>query len=177
MWLGGYLRNLTCMLMRVCGWVHACVCILVCVHQNPQTFSFFFFTVSLQDFYYQDWKTDSPVPYTLYLSIMYRRPWRSCSFLLEALDFLWSSSWDQVLTWLLCKCSCSTAASSSVRCDHNNRKRWKQMEIVFLGALFTSNPANKNKMKTIMPCPLASDERRLSSLLFLVHFSPWLGCI
>lgn len=47
-----------------------------------------------------------------------------------------------------------------------------------LGLLFTNpNPANKNKMKTIMPCPLASDEMRRGSLLFLVHFSPWLGHI
>lgn len=45
MWLGGYLHNLTCLLMRVCGWVHARVCILVCVHQNPQTFFLFLYCV------------------------------------------------------------------------------------------------------------------------------------
>lgn len=48
------------------------------------------------------------------------------------------------------------------------RKRWEQMEVLF-------NSADKNKMKTIMPCPLASDESRQGSLLFLVHCSPWLG--
>lgn len=39
-----------------------------------------------------------------------------------------------------------------------------------LGALFVPNPANKNKMKTIMPCPLASDEMRRGSLLSLPLF-------
>lgn len=176
MWLGGYPHNLTCMLMRVCGWVHARVCILVCVLQNPQTFFYFYCVITrFLPPRLKDWLT-SPISIISEYNVQ-ETVWKSCSFLSEALDFLWSSSRDQVLVRLFCKCNCSTTASSFVRCDHNSRKWWKQMEILFLGALFTPNPANKHKMKTIMPCPLASDERRLSSLLFLVHFSPWLGCI
>lgn len=49
------------------------------------------------------------------------------------------------------------------------------MEVLFLGALPTPNPANKNKMKTIMSCPLASDEMRRGSHASPCPFQPLVG--
>lgn len=78
MWLGGYPHNLMCMLMRVCGWVHARVCILFCVLQNPQTFLLSHYKIT---------RSDSSVPWTSSLSNVQEIFFgKSCSVLLEALD-------------------------------------------------------------------------------------------
>ena len=78
-------------------------------------------------------------------------------------------SGDQVLTFKV------TVLHQSVTCYHNDvGTNISPMSGVFL---FTPDPASKYKMKTIMPCPLASDETRRGSPLPLVRFSPWLGNI
>lgn len=85
---GGYLHNLMCMFMRVCGWVHACVHFSFCLSKSSDFF--FFLIVFLQDFYHQDWKTDSPVPWTSYVSYVQDIFCKSNSLLLETFDILWS---------------------------------------------------------------------------------------
>lgn len=87
MWLGGVIYITLCVCL--CVYVAECmrVCILVFVFQNPQTF---FLIVFLQDFYHQDWKTDSPVPWTSYVSYVQDIFCKSNSLLLETFDILWS---------------------------------------------------------------------------------------
>lgn len=107
MWLGGYLRNLTCMFMRVCGWVHARVCFLfsLCSSKSSDFFFFFcfflvfFFNCVITRFLTPRLKkpTASPVPWTSYLSKCTGDIFILFCFIflqLEALDLLWSASRD-----------------------------------------------------------------------------------
>lgn len=150
MWLGGYLHNLTCMIMRVCGWVHVCVCFFkkkkICVLQNPQTF-FFFFKKNNKFCHYKIFTTKTErLSHQIrkhYICIMYRRS--PTPIFLGGFRF-------SVELGSIFSCDSFISVFTALQPLHLSgtiimRKWWKQMEIISSGCyspLILQTKTNEN---------------------------------